>query len=204
MILTKSNTVDVLGKSYLILSFVVIVDSGLSGKVKRNNLLATTDTWGPLFWVSLDLIIHKPVPDWSTVLAFKAHDAKSNYGTHGDRFPCIFLREIGNRHYLRFASSVNGNPNYFFDYNNVKTNNWYKLVVQQVAKNGKVRLGGEFLYFIIFFNRFTSSYISMGKRFTKLKIKTPTRTLQTLKSSLGIIFIKRLMRATRTWSGRTF
>ena len=170
------------------------------GKVKRNNLLATTDTWGPKFWVSLDLIIHKPVPGWSTVLAFKAHDAKSNYGTHGDRFPCIFLREIGNRHYLRFASSVNGNPNYFFDYNNVKTNNWYKLVVQQVAKNGKVRLGGElFLYFIIL-NRFTSSSRSMEKRFTKLKIKT-TRTLRTLKSSLEIISIALLMRATGISAG---
>ena len=174
------------------------------GKVKRNNLLATTASWGPLFWVSLDLIIHNPVPGWSNLLAFKAHGAKSNKGNRGDRFPSIFLWNSGQHnasHYLHFVTSLNRQANYYYNHHHVKTNTWYNVVIQQISRNGKVR--GRGLADMIILNRFTSSSISMEKRFTREKIKMLTKHIRMLKHSLGTTFIKLLMRATKTLSGRT-
>ena len=174
------------------------------GKAKRNNLLATTASWGPLFWVSLDLIVHKPVPGWTNLLAFKAHGAKSNRGNHGDRFPSIFLWNSGQynaSHYLCFITSLNTYTNYHYNHHHVKTNTWYNVVIQQISRDGKVRRRG-FVDMIIL-NRFTSSSISMEKRFTEEKIKMRSKHIRMLKHSLGTTSIKLLTRATRTSSGRT-
>ena len=110
-----------------------------SGKVKKNNLLATTATWGPLFWVSMDVILHNPVSGWTSLLAFQAHDAKESMQ---GRFPGIFVNKGSPHdasHMFHIVSSVNGNPGHYFDYPHVEPNRWYNVVIQQISRNGKER-----------------------------------------------------------------
>ena len=110
------------------------------GKVNRKTLLAITETWGPLFWVGFDLIVHRPIPGWSNVLAFKANGGESSYGHHGDRIPLINLLHNDVRHVLTFYHSVNGNPGHSFEFD-VRLRRWYNIVIKQVSRNQKVKRG---------------------------------------------------------------
>ena len=104
--------------------------------MKRNNLLETIDSWGPLFKVTFDLMIHSKVSStWSSILSFKGNGGLTNYDKHGDRAPAIFYNKRG---YLHFCNALDGNRNYCKD-KTVDLNKWYRIEVEQVSMEGKVR-----------------------------------------------------------------
>lgn len=122
------------------------------GKVKQDNSLAFTNRWGPLYWVSLDLIVHKAVPGWSSVFAFIAYEqdfSKFNQPSRtlgggpgpGVLVPGIEIRKTSAGHYFYFSSYQDQrkrNQIHTFKHR-VKLNKWYKIVLQQVSIDGKVR-----------------------------------------------------------------
>ena len=112
---------------------------GQAGDIKRNKEIGTHDSWGPLFRVSFDLIIHsfvkgKGKQGWTSVLAFKGNGGKSNCCNHGDRIPDIALNKNGK---LRVSNSVSGNKKHQF-ITNVGLNKWYNITVEQKQSNEKV------------------------------------------------------------------
>ena len=114
---------------------------GLSGDVRKNNLIGTISSWGPLFRVSFDLKINSLVRGdgwgWSNVLVFKGNGASRNSGKHGDRIPGVWMHR-STRYGLLFTNSVNGKPNFYFNNHAIKLNKWYKIVIEQKSVNGKV------------------------------------------------------------------
>ena len=88
--------------------------------VKKNNKIGTIDRWGPLFRVSLDLIIHSRHQDdnydWSSVLTFLS------------AAPSIYLNKTG---------LVNIVDNKRFNFN-IELNHWYNIIIEQKSLNGKV------------------------------------------------------------------
>ena len=124
--------------------------------MKQGNRLARADRWGPLYWISLDLIVHKAVPGWSSVLAFIAYEQDSSKFNQASRIvggpsgpwgpgvlvPGIEIRKNGAGHYLYFSSYQDQrkrNQIHTFKYR-VKLQRWYKIVLQQASKDGKVRV----------------------------------------------------------------
>ena len=112
-----------------------------AGHIKKNNEIGTIDSWGPLFHISFDLIIHSYVKGkgkqgWSSVLALLAF--KANGGQidkdHGDRTPTVAVNKNG---HLRFSNSVSGNEKYKFIFN-VDLNKWYNITIEQRPSNEKV------------------------------------------------------------------
>merc|ERR1711874_209906 len=64
---------------------------GYSGKIQKNNLLDTIDTWGPNFRVTFDLMVHSNVKSiWTCILAFRGNGGTRNAGQYGDRIPALF------------------------------------------------------------------------------------------------------------------
>ena len=110
-----------------------------AGDIKRNNEIGTIDSWGPLFSVSFDLIIHSNVKGkgkqgWSSILALKGNGGTSHCCKHGDRIPEIAINKNGK---MRISNSVSGNKKYQF-LSNVNLNKWFNIIVQQKQNNGKV------------------------------------------------------------------
>ena len=104
--------------------------------MKKNNLLETIDSWGPLFKVTFDLIIHSKVSsEWSSILALKGNGGLTNMETYGDRVPALFYHKSG---VIVFYSAVNGNINYVFS-KTIDLNRWYSIEIEQVMIGGKVR-----------------------------------------------------------------
>ena len=110
---------------------------GLAGRVQRNNHIGTIRTWGPQYWVTLQLIVHTPRQGWTTLLAFRAEQSEHNYG---QRTPLVNLHKRGARHVLHFGNTVNKNPDHTFDYQ-VQLSRWYTVVIQEISMNGKVKRG---------------------------------------------------------------
>ena len=103
--------------------------------MKKNNLLQTIGSWGPLFKVTFDMIVHsKPTSYWSGILAFKGNGGSSNLGKYGDRAPAIFYNQRG---HLHFTNAVSGKTNYIFN-RAIDIGKWYKIEMEQVSLNGKV------------------------------------------------------------------
>ena len=103
--------------------------------MKKNNLLETIDSWGPLFKVTFDLMIHSKLSSsWSSILSFKGNGGLTDYVKYGDRAPAIFYNKNG---YLHFTNAVSGNINYYFD-KKVDLGKWYHIDVEQNVKDGKV------------------------------------------------------------------
>ena len=100
--------------------------SQFQGNVKKNTKIgATNGSWGPLFHISFDLIIHSYVKGkgkqgWSSVLAF-------------DKKPSIDLKRNGD---LRFFFQ---DRKYTF-ISDVILNKWYNISIEQKVKNKKVRI----------------------------------------------------------------
>ena len=109
---------------------------GQSGVVKRNTEIATIPSWGPQFRVSFDLKVNSRNRReiWASVLSFKGNGAKHDFRTVGDRIPAIYYHKSG---FLHFASGVNGNRNYVFNYP-IKVKKWYSITIEQKLSNGKV------------------------------------------------------------------
>jgi len=108
----------------------------LAQQPKKNNEIGTIDSWGPLFRVSLDLIINKLTSDkWTSILAFKTNDGTRDMGQHGDRCPAMFLNKDG---HIYFVSSVGSNANYATRSKNIQLNKWMRIIIEQTKRNGKV------------------------------------------------------------------
>ena len=92
----------------------------IGSNVKKNNKIGTFESWGPLFHVSLDLIIHSRHQDdkydWSSVLTF-LHAA-----------PSIYLDK---------TSLLTTVDNKIFNFK-IELNHWYNIVIEQKSVNGKV------------------------------------------------------------------
>ena len=92
----------------------------IGSNVKKNNKIETIESWGPLFHVSLDLIIHSRHQDdkydWSSVLTF-LHAA-----------PSIYLDK---------TSLLTTVDNKIFHFK-IELNHWYNIVIEQKSVNGKV------------------------------------------------------------------
>ena len=92
----------------------------IGSNVRKNNKIGTIESWGPLFRVSLDLIIHSRHQDenyeWSSVLAF-LHAAPSIY--------------------IDTTSLVTTVDKKMF-HSDIELNRWYNIVIEQKLFNGKV------------------------------------------------------------------
>ena len=112
---------------------------GLSGVVEKDNEIGTIESWGPHFRVSFEMIIKSFVgAKWTNILSFKGNGATSECCQPGDRAPAVFLQE--NKKLLVFSTTVNGNGKYTFDWNKkVELNKWYKIIIEQISINGKVK-----------------------------------------------------------------
>ena len=92
----------------------------IGSNVRKNNRIGTIESWGPLFRVSLDLIIHSRHQDenyqWSSVLAF-LHAAPSIY--------------------IDTTSLVTTVDKKMF-HSDIELNHWYNIVIEQKLFNGKV------------------------------------------------------------------
>ena len=107
----------------------------MGSNVQKNKKIGTIDSWGPLFRISLDLIIHSHVKGASSVLGFKGNGGTSSCCEHGDRIPSIFVSENGN---LLFRHSVDHHADYKFDFE-INLNTWYNILIEQIIVNRKVR-----------------------------------------------------------------
>ena len=106
------------------------------GVVGKNNLLGTIDSWGPLYRVSLDLIIHShSSTTYSSVLSFKGNGASTDNDNYGDRIPII---QVGNNGYLYLISSVKGDNSYIVKIE-IDLNKWYNIIIEQKLINRKVQ-----------------------------------------------------------------
>ena len=108
----------------------------IGSNVRRNNQIGTIGSWGPLFRISMELIIHSHVQDdWSNVISFKGNGETSNYGTIGDRIPAILLSKPHSM--LKITNTVDRNSDYHF-YFKIELNHWYNIIIEQKSVNGKV------------------------------------------------------------------
>ena len=106
------------------------------GVVGEKKLLGTIDSWGPLYRVSLDLIIHSHSnTTYSSVLSFKGNGASTDNDNYGDRIPIIRVRNDG---YLYLISSVKGDNSYIVKIE-IDLNNWYNIIIEQKLINRKVQ-----------------------------------------------------------------
>ena len=116
------------------------------GVVGENKLLGTIDSWGPLYRVSLDLIIHSHSnTTYSSVLSFKGNGASTDNDNYGDRIPII---QVGNNGYLYLISSVKGDNSYIVKIE-INFNNWYNIIIEQKLINRKVQYFRIFHIFLI-------------------------------------------------------
>ena len=94
----------------------------IGSNIQKSNKIGTIGSWGPLFRVSFDLIIHSRHQDnnyeWSSVLAFL------------NAAPSIYLDETG------FVTTVDNKIFHF----NIELNHWYNIVIEQKSLNGKVKI----------------------------------------------------------------
>ena len=116
------------------------------GVVGENKLLGTIEGWGPLYRVSLDLIVHShSSTTYSSVLSFKGNGASTDNDNYGDRIPII---QVGNNGYLYLISSVNGDNSYIVK-TEIDLNNWYNIIIEQKLINRKVQHLRIFHLFLI-------------------------------------------------------
>ena len=107
-------------------------------KIQKGKEIGTIDSWGPFYHISFDLIIHSlKIEDSlavSNILNFieDGEDQKKEWGDFLN-VPSIFLYRSGYLEYWNFVD----NQNEFFQYN-IELNQWYNIVIEKKAVNGKV------------------------------------------------------------------
>ena len=66
----------------------------IGSNIRKNNQIGTIASWGPLFHISFDLMIHSfdhEKSEYFSVLAFKGNGGTSNCCEKGDRIPVIMV-----------------------------------------------------------------------------------------------------------------
>ena len=112
----------------------------VGSNVRKNNEIGTINSWGPLFRISLDLMIHSYVEGkWLNVLTFK--------GFKGNGIPKINEERIFDILLMKPTETTNGFLVFDDRYTNITFNDryfeislktWYNIIIEQ--KNRKVRL----------------------------------------------------------------
>ena len=104
----------------------------LSGVVRMHREIGTIESWGPHFRVSFEMIIKSfEGGRWTNILSFRGNEARD--------CPSVFLQN--NKRYIAFTHPVNGNEKYSSHWDKkVKLNKWYKIIIEQISINGKVRI----------------------------------------------------------------
>ena len=124
----KKPAADASYRNLLWENFPVDHSFDIGTKVQNNKEIGTIDSWGPLFHISFDLIIHSlnPIyPIWTTLLAFEGN---------GDRVPALFLyNPLG---YIQFSNDVENLHDGFAL--KIELNHWYNIIIEQKSVNGKV------------------------------------------------------------------
>ena len=115
-------------------NWLIFSTPGLSGVIEKNKQIGTVETWGPLYCVSLDLILFSPTTTHSNIIAFKGNEARTNLQNYGDRTPHLEL--MGTT--LVLSSSISGNPHHVFWKTNVRLNQWFNIVIEQSSINETV------------------------------------------------------------------
>ena len=109
----------------------------LDGDNSKGKEIGKIDSWGPLFRISLDLIIHSRVNNgFSSVLAFRGNGGRENCCFIGDRIPAIFLNNPTMT--LQFANSVRHYGNYWFEFK-INRKTWYNIIIEQKFVHRKVK-----------------------------------------------------------------
>ena len=99
------------------------------GDVRYNNLLATLDTWGPLFRYSLDLKINseKKSHGNANILLFKG--ATGTNEQYGNRIDAIYWNNLEDK--LTFVFSISGDGGYSFYSAVLSLDTWYNVEISQ-------------------------------------------------------------------------
>ena len=106
-------------------------------KIQKDKEIGTIDSWGPLFRVSFDLIIHSFLQDeLSSLLAFTRNGSTCDYCNIGDAVPALFLH---NKYgVIQFSNDiVNQKRKLNFK---IELNQWYNIIIEQKPVNGKVMI----------------------------------------------------------------
>ena len=109
----------------------------LDGDNSKGKEIGKIDSWGPLFRISLDLIIHSRVNDgYSSVIAFRGNGGRSDCCEIGDRIPAIFL--FNPTMTLHITHSVRQTGNHWFNFD-INLNTWYNIIIEQKFVHRKVK-----------------------------------------------------------------
>ena len=124
-----------------------------SGVIERDKEIGTIDSWGPVFRISFDLIIHsykkgKGKKGWSSVLAFEKRTYEKR--GHGSweiksvgKIPTVDLNKNG---LLRIFFQKRK----FTFVSNVDLNKWYSITIEQKMKYQKVGIIlNKILYYVL-------------------------------------------------------
>ena len=111
----------------------------LGTKVKKNNQIATVESWGPTFRVAVDIIVHSKQErgTYQSILRFTNKDDE-NISNHWTRkhIPGIFYWGFDDFH---ISSEVSHEEHFYTNIRGIKLNEWYHIEIAQTKKNGKVR-----------------------------------------------------------------
>ena len=132
--------------------------------------------WGDLFKINFGIKITKmPTSVWTNVFHFTAHSDNNKYG---DRIPAMWINSHG---YFHVCSAVNGNKNYYKNFNFV-LGKQYQVTIQQLKKSGK------FWYEIIIDGiSILKLENKQAKRFSNVKLYTSDPWYYPFTSNLGTI-----------------
>ena len=120
-------------------------------KIQRDREIGIIDSWGPLFRISLDLIIHSRVNNgFSSVLAFRGNGVTNDCCFIGDRIPAILLYNPTMT--LQFANSVRHYGNYWFEFK-INRKTWYNIIIEQKFVHRKVKRKYQSIFIPFLTNR---------------------------------------------------
>ena len=104
--------------------------------LKRNQLITVVPYLGREYTITFELFINSyQYHNWSNILHFTR---SGNLGNYGDRNPAVWIAKNKTMHVF---SSIDGNPNYNKDQQNIfiPLKTWFPVKISQVFKDKKVR-----------------------------------------------------------------
>ena len=116
----------------------LVWERGFSGTFQKDKLLATVPEWGPIFSVSLDVMLKSLIGKdaWLVQFIEASKDRGSGCCEVGTRLPGIKLDKTEERQ-LEFAMGLGGKDFTDTKYQ-VKKGKWYRIVITQTPINEKV------------------------------------------------------------------
>jgi len=117
------------------------------GNVRYNQEVGTIATWGPLFRVTLDLVIHSTLSFGLTnILAFKGAFGANDCTEYGDRNPAIIFDNKNQNLHFYYSSQSCGTKHSSIK---VEIGHWNHIEIEQIEFHGKVlfvtKMNGELI-----------------------------------------------------------